>query len=242
MVDDAEFTSYYGRPIIKAPVWKSPDVPLYLFLGGAAGTSSILGAMADLSGRPALTRVARLVAGGGAIASVVVPGARPGPAGAVPAHAAGVQADVGAVGGHLHPVAVQRGGRGDGGGGAAGLVPAAEAVRRDRVGAVRRADGDLHRGAAGQHRRAVVARAAQAAAVRVRRLGDGRRWRAHDGLHAGGRGGAVAEDGGGRGGDRAGRGAPGRERPRHRQRAVPRGPGREAACGRRRRAPPRARG
>ena len=29
--------SYYGRPIIKAPVWKSPDVPLYLFLGGAAG-------------------------------------------------------------------------------------------------------------------------------------------------------------------------------------------------------------
>jgi hypothetical protein len=71
MVDEAEFTSYYGRPIIKAPVWKSPDVPLYLFLGGAAGTSSILGAMADLSGRPALTRVSRLVAGGGSIASVV---------------------------------------------------------------------------------------------------------------------------------------------------------------------------
>ena len=70
MVDDAEFTSYYGRPIIKAPVWKSPDVPLYLFLGGAAGTSSILGAMADLSGRPTLTRVSRLVAGGGSIASV----------------------------------------------------------------------------------------------------------------------------------------------------------------------------
>src|SRR5215213_8614330 len=70
MVDEAEFTSYYDRPIIKAPVWKSPDVPLYLFLGGAAGTSSILGAMADLSGRPTLTRVSRLVAGGGSIASV----------------------------------------------------------------------------------------------------------------------------------------------------------------------------
>jgi hypothetical protein len=39
MVDEAEFTSYYGRPVIKAPVWKSPDVPLYLFLGGAAGAS-----------------------------------------------------------------------------------------------------------------------------------------------------------------------------------------------------------
>ena len=42
MVDEVEFTSYYGRPIIKAPVWKSPDVPLYLFLGGAAGTSAVL--------------------------------------------------------------------------------------------------------------------------------------------------------------------------------------------------------
>jgi hypothetical protein len=72
MVDDAEFTSYYDRPIIKAPVWKSPDVPLYLFLGGAAGTSSVLGAMADLSGRPALTRVSRLVAGGGSIAAVAL--------------------------------------------------------------------------------------------------------------------------------------------------------------------------
>ncbi|TFV90350.1 NrfD/PsrC family molybdoenzyme membrane anchor subunit [Blastococcus sp. CT_GayMR16] len=70
MVDEAEFTSYYGRPIIKAPVWKTPDVPLYLFLGGAAGTSSILAALADASARPSLSRVGRFVAGGGAIASV----------------------------------------------------------------------------------------------------------------------------------------------------------------------------
>ncbi|HEY4603179.1 MAG TPA: NrfD/PsrC family molybdoenzyme membrane anchor subunit [Blastococcus sp.] len=70
MVEDVEFTSYYDRPIIKPPVWKTPDVPLYLFLGGAAGTSSILGALADVTGRPGLTRVARLVAGGGSIASV----------------------------------------------------------------------------------------------------------------------------------------------------------------------------
>ena len=42
MVDDAEFTSYYDRPIIKPPVWKTPDVPLYLFLGGAAGSSAVL--------------------------------------------------------------------------------------------------------------------------------------------------------------------------------------------------------
>ncbi|MDQ1675936.1 MAG: hypothetical protein QOC93_1080 [Actinomycetota bacterium] len=70
MVDDVEFTSYYGRPIIKAPVWKTPDVPLYLFLGGAAGTSSVLGTFADLSGRPTLTKVTRITAGGGALASV----------------------------------------------------------------------------------------------------------------------------------------------------------------------------
>jgi hypothetical protein len=70
MVDEVEFTSYYGRPIIKAPVWKSPDVPLYLFLGGAAGTSAVLGALGDLSGRQRLARSGRVVAGGGAIASV----------------------------------------------------------------------------------------------------------------------------------------------------------------------------
>ena len=70
MVDEAEFTSYYGRQIVKTPVWKSPDVPLYLFMGGAAGSSSILAALADVTGRPALTKVGRLTAGGCAILSV----------------------------------------------------------------------------------------------------------------------------------------------------------------------------
>lgn len=71
MVDDVEFTSYYGRQIVKTPVWKSPDVPLYLFLGGAAGSSAILGALTDVTDRPTLTRVARYTAGGGSILSVV---------------------------------------------------------------------------------------------------------------------------------------------------------------------------
>ena len=44
MVPDAEFSSYYGRPILKSPTWKTPDVPLYLYLGGAAGTSACLAA------------------------------------------------------------------------------------------------------------------------------------------------------------------------------------------------------
>jgi formate-dependent nitrite reductase membrane component NrfD len=71
MVDPAEFESYYGRPILKEPAWKQPDVPLYLFLGGAAGASASLGALADATGRPQLARVGRIVASGGSAASVV---------------------------------------------------------------------------------------------------------------------------------------------------------------------------
>ena len=52
LVPDAEFRSYYGRPILKPPVWKQPDVPLYLFLGGLAGSSAVLAEGAALTGRP----------------------------------------------------------------------------------------------------------------------------------------------------------------------------------------------
>jgi formate-dependent nitrite reductase membrane component NrfD len=66
MVPEAEFTSYYGRPILKTPTWKNPDVPLYLWLGGMAGTSAVIAALADATGRPVLRRGGRLVAAGGA--------------------------------------------------------------------------------------------------------------------------------------------------------------------------------
>jgi len=55
---------------MRLPVWKTPDVPLYLLLGGAAGGSSILAALVDVTGRPWLSRAGRLVAGGGALASM----------------------------------------------------------------------------------------------------------------------------------------------------------------------------
>lgn len=71
MVPEAEFRSYYDRPIIKPPVWKVPDVPAYLYLGGMAGVSAMLGALGDLTGRPALRRVGHLAAAGGATTSVV---------------------------------------------------------------------------------------------------------------------------------------------------------------------------
>ncbi len=70
MVPPAEFRSYYGRPIIKQPVWKVPDVPAYLYLGGAAGVSASLAALADATDRPALRRIGRLAAATGATVSV----------------------------------------------------------------------------------------------------------------------------------------------------------------------------
>ncbi|HEY2519875.1 MAG TPA: NrfD/PsrC family molybdoenzyme membrane anchor subunit [Streptosporangiaceae bacterium] len=71
MVPKAEFQSYYGRPIIKEPVWEVPDVPGYLFFGGLAGASSVLAAGAQLTGRPGLARVAKLAGLGGISISTV---------------------------------------------------------------------------------------------------------------------------------------------------------------------------
>src|SRR4051812_5080391 len=71
MVPEAEFESYYGRQILKTPTWKTPDVPLYLFLGGLAGGSSVLAEGAALAGLPKLERVTRLAAAAGAGAGTV---------------------------------------------------------------------------------------------------------------------------------------------------------------------------
>jgi DMSO reductase anchor subunit len=71
LVPQADFRSYYGRPILKAPVWKQPDVPLYLFLGGLAGSSAVLAEGAAATGRPALQRVGRMAAAGGAALGTV---------------------------------------------------------------------------------------------------------------------------------------------------------------------------
>ncbi|MBO0892790.1 MAG: hypothetical protein J2O39_00295, partial [Acidimicrobiales bacterium] len=64
MVPKARFESYYGRPILNPPAWESPDIPGYLFLGGLAGASSVLGATAELAGAEALARVAKVGAAG----------------------------------------------------------------------------------------------------------------------------------------------------------------------------------
>jgi len=71
MVPDAEFTSYYGRPVIREPAWGVPDVPGYLFLGGLAGASSVLAAGAQQSGYGELARVAKVAALGAISLSAV---------------------------------------------------------------------------------------------------------------------------------------------------------------------------
>jgi polysulfide reductase-like protein len=64
MVPEAEFRSYYGRPVIKEPVW-TWEVPWYFFVGGAAGVSASLGLGARLAGNHRLAGNAWLVSGAG---------------------------------------------------------------------------------------------------------------------------------------------------------------------------------
>ncbi|HEV3033349.1 MAG TPA: NrfD/PsrC family molybdoenzyme membrane anchor subunit [Solirubrobacteraceae bacterium] len=71
VVQEAEFSSYYGRPIVKEPTWKPLDIASYLFLGGLAGASSSLAAGAQLSGRPGLARPLKLGAAGAISLSLV---------------------------------------------------------------------------------------------------------------------------------------------------------------------------
>ncbi|HEV3497089.1 MAG TPA: NrfD/PsrC family molybdoenzyme membrane anchor subunit [Actinomycetes bacterium] len=69
MVPEAEFRSYYGRPIIKEPAW-TLEVPWYFFVGGMAGASAPFAVAARLTGNHRLARSALTVAGAGVAASV----------------------------------------------------------------------------------------------------------------------------------------------------------------------------
>ncbi|GAA4509114.1 MULTISPECIES: NrfD/PsrC family molybdoenzyme membrane anchor subunit [Nonomuraea] len=66
VVPEAEFRSYYGRPVIKPPIWHEPHMPTYLYLGGVSGVSSSMAVMARLTGRTRLDRTARVAAAAGA--------------------------------------------------------------------------------------------------------------------------------------------------------------------------------
>ncbi|MEV6812340.1 NrfD/PsrC family molybdoenzyme membrane anchor subunit [Micromonospora sp. NPDC051296] len=69
-VPRAEFTSYYGRPVLKPPVW-TWEIAAYLFTGGLAAGSSLLAAGGQVTGRAAVRRAGRLAA----LAAVTASGA-----------------------------------------------------------------------------------------------------------------------------------------------------------------------
>jgi hypothetical protein len=60
--------SYYGKPIVKGPVWKS-EIPRYFVSGGLAGASATLSAAARAAGNDALARRALFVAAAGVTVS-----------------------------------------------------------------------------------------------------------------------------------------------------------------------------
>src|SRR5205085_2332083 len=64
-----EMQSYYGRPIVKEPVWQ-PEIPFYFFFGGIAGASAVLHLGARLTGNRTLARRTLFI---GAAADVVGP-------------------------------------------------------------------------------------------------------------------------------------------------------------------------
>lgn len=62
-------TGYYGIPLLKPPQWKW-EVPAYFFVGGAAGASAVIAAVAEVLGRdPQLVRDAKTQAAIGGILS-----------------------------------------------------------------------------------------------------------------------------------------------------------------------------
>jgi formate-dependent nitrite reductase membrane component NrfD len=66
---EREMSSYYGRPIVKEPVWK-PEIPWYLFTGGIAGASSVLHGVARVTGNERLAKTTLFL---GAAADIVSP-------------------------------------------------------------------------------------------------------------------------------------------------------------------------
>ena len=62
-------TGYYGIPLLKKPAW-TWEIPLYFFVGGAAGAAGVVGAIASYTGADRkLVRDARWIAAAGSVLS-----------------------------------------------------------------------------------------------------------------------------------------------------------------------------
>ena len=65
-------TGYYGIPLLKEPPW-TWEVPLYFFVGGAAGAAAVVGSIASYTGADRkLVRDARWIAAAGSVISPVL--------------------------------------------------------------------------------------------------------------------------------------------------------------------------
>lgn len=62
--------TYYGLPVVKEPAWVW-SIPLYFYVGGLAGSASLLGVAADLCGRGRLEGLARRCHWVGAVGDAV---------------------------------------------------------------------------------------------------------------------------------------------------------------------------
>ncbi|WP_019548872.1 NrfD/PsrC family molybdoenzyme membrane anchor subunit [Streptomyces sulphureus] len=71
VVPEAEFSTYYGMPVLNPPRWEALDIAGYLYLGGLAGASSLLAAGAHLTARRRLALVAKSSATGAVSLSLV---------------------------------------------------------------------------------------------------------------------------------------------------------------------------
>jgi hypothetical protein len=62
-------TGYYGIPLLKRPAW-TWEIPLYFFVGGAAGSAAVVGAIANYTGADRkIVRDARWIAAAGSVIS-----------------------------------------------------------------------------------------------------------------------------------------------------------------------------
>jgi formate-dependent nitrite reductase membrane component NrfD len=61
-------TSYYGRPVIKEPVW-TWEIPAYLFTGGVGGASAVLSLAARIAGNEPLAKTSLYVGAAADLAS-----------------------------------------------------------------------------------------------------------------------------------------------------------------------------
>jgi formate-dependent nitrite reductase membrane component NrfD len=63
--------SYYGRSIVKEPVW-NPEIPVYFFTGGLAGASAVLHGFAKLAGNDRLAKSALFIGAAADIANPIL--------------------------------------------------------------------------------------------------------------------------------------------------------------------------